>query len=73
MSTSIIESARRAGLRIGELTVIGQHCIGLSEDGGLFKYCGNRWVRLEMSSHVQRHARRLVRYSGHPDTAKSHA
>ncbi len=61
--------AKRA--KISDVTVIGSHLVGLSADGGLFKLCGDRWIRLELTSHLQRHARRLVRYSGHHDSARS--
>ncbi len=61
--------ARRAN--ISDVTVIGSHLVGLGTDGGLFKLCGDRWIRLELTSHVQRHARRLVKYSCHHDNPRS--
>lgn len=65
--SNLLATARRA--KIGDVTLIGSHFVGIAADGGLFKLCGNRWVRLELKSHAQRTARRILRYSGHNDTA----
>lgn len=71
MSLNTLARARRA--QITEVTIIGSNTVGISPDGALHKLCGSRWVRLELASHVQRHARRLVKYSGHYDVRPANA
>ena len=69
MTPSPRQSARRLGL--SEMTGIASRWIAASANGDLYEWDGRRWLRLERVHYRAGQRPRLLRYAGHPDSARS--
>lgn len=67
-----VRGAHRLGIDPTQILVLARNTmVGMSNTGGIYMHRNGRWALLQPVHHRPPRSRRVIRYSGHPDSARS--